>query len=54
MAFLPAQVDRLVVKIGTQTLTGGGAQIDVRRVQSLCTQIAALRKRGIEVIIVSS
>ncbi len=53
-SFLPANIERVVVKIGTQTLTGGGRTIDVRRVQSLCAQVAALRKRGIEVIIVSS
>lgn len=53
-SFLPANIERVVVKIGTQTLTGGARRIDVRRVQSLCAQVAALRKRGIEVIIVSS
>lgn len=54
MSFLPANVKRIVVKVGTQTLTGGGASIDLKRVQSLCSQVAALRKRGLEVVVVSS
>ena len=51
---MPAHIERVVVKVGTQTLTAGKRSIDVRRVQSLCAQVAALRKRGIEVIVVSS
>lgn len=54
MSFLPAHVDRLVVKVGTQTLTGGGRSIDLSRISSLCSQVAALREKGIEVIVVSS
>lgn len=54
MSFLPAHVRRVVVKIGTQTLTGGGREIDLRRVGHLCAQVAALRTRGIEVVVVSS
>lgn len=54
MSFLPAHVDRIVVKVGTQTLTGGGQSIDSRRIEALCSQVAALRLRGIEVVVVSS
>lgn len=54
MSFLPANVRRVVVKVGTQTLTGGGRGIDVDRVRNLCSQVAEVRARGIEVIVVSS
>lgn len=54
MAFLQANARRIVVKVGTNTLTSGGRGIDVRRVQSLCSQVSSLRRRGFECIIVSS
>lgn len=54
MSFLPANANRVVVKVGTHTLTGGGSAIDLTRVQSLCAQVAALRKLGLEVVVVSS
>jgi len=54
MSFLPANAHRVVVKVGTQTLTGGGRMIDPHRVRILCDQIAALRARGLEVVVVSS
>jgi glutamate 5-kinase len=54
MAFLQANARRIVVKVGTNTLTSGGRGIDVRRVQSLCSQVSTLRRRGFECIIVSS
>lgn len=54
MAFLQANARRIVVKVGTNTLTGGGCSIAPQRVQQLCAQIAALRERGLECIVVSS
>lgn len=54
MALPNASAQRIVVKIGTNTLTSNAQSIDVERVQSVCSQIAALRERGIEVIVVSS
>jgi glutamate 5-kinase len=45
---------RLVVKLGTGVLTSGIGQLDVSRIDSMCAQIADLRRQGTEVIIVSS
>jgi glutamate 5-kinase len=45
---------RVVVKLGTGVLTHGVGQLDEPRIASVCAQIAALRSRGAEVIVVSS
>ena len=45
---------RVVVKLGTGVVTTGLGELDTARVTSVCGQIAALRARGTEVIIVSS
>ena len=45
---------RVVVKLGTGVLTSGIGDIDTDRIFAICDQIAALRARGTEVIIVSS
>jgi glutamate 5-kinase len=45
---------RLVVKVGTGVLTGGGPQLDVARMADLVRQIAGLRQGGHEVLLVSS
>jgi glutamate 5-kinase len=54
MSFLPTNARRLVVKVGTQTLTGKGRSVDPARVRNLCAQVAAVRASGIEVVVVSS
>jgi len=54
MEFLQTNARRIVVKIGTNTLTSGGRGIDLARVQCLASQIATLRQRGLECIVVSS
>jgi glutamate 5-kinase len=54
MHFLRHNVRRVVVKIGTNTLTARGKAIHTERVDALCAQIAALREQQIEVVIVSS
>jgi len=48
------QPKRIVVKLGTGVLTRGIGQLDAARIQDLCAQLAALRKAGTEVIVVSS
>jgi len=48
------QPKRIVVKLGTGVLTHGIGQLDTARIESLCAQLAALRKAGTEVIVVSS
>ena len=44
----------IVVKIGSSTLVDADGRLDHGYIDSLCTQIAALRERGIHVITVSS
>jgi glutamate 5-kinase len=45
---------RIVVKLGTGVLTSGAGQLDERRIGDICAQIAGLRRRGTEVIVVTS
>ncbi len=47
-------VKRITVKVGSNVLTRPGGKLDVTRMSALVDQIAALRERGIEVILVSS
>ena len=49
-----AQAKRVVIKLGTGVLTSGIGDLDTARIDTLCRQVMALRKRGIEVVIVSS
>ena len=46
--------ERVVIKIGTSSLVGAGGEPDPRRIEALCSGVAALRKRDIDVVIVSS
>ncbi|ACB77427.1 glutamate 5-kinase [Opitutus terrae] len=45
---------RVVIKLGTGVLTSGIGQLDTARIAAVCGEVAALRARGTEVIIVSS
>lgn len=45
---------RLVIKLGTSTLTAGTAQLSPPRIVDLVRQMAALRGQGQEVVVVSS
>jgi glutamate 5-kinase len=45
---------RVVIKLGTGVLTSGIGELDTARITCVCAQIAALRARGTEVIVVSS
>jgi glutamate 5-kinase len=45
---------RIVVKLGSNLLTNGGVCLDVEMMASLVSQIAALHKKGLEIIVVSS
>jgi glutamate 5-kinase len=45
---------RIVVKLGTRLLTGGGQYLDQKAIAGLVGQIAGLHERGAEIIIVSS
>jgi glutamate 5-kinase len=54
MAAAGSPMTRVVVKLGTSTLTGGGAAISAPRLVDLARQVAALRERGSQVVLVSS
>ena len=45
---------RIVVKLGTNLLTGGGGQLDQNIISRLTTQVAQLHKQGLELLVVSS
>ncbi|MFA6930604.1 MAG: glutamate 5-kinase [Lentisphaeria bacterium] len=49
-----ASVKRVVVKVGTQLLRGGKNSSSGKRIEELVEVLAALRARGLEVILVSS
>ncbi len=54
MSFLPQKVKRVVFKLGTGVLTRSVGELDNARIRGIGREIAALRQRGIEVVIVSS
>jgi len=45
---------RIVIKIGTSTLTHKSGELNIRRTEKLCKIISDIKNSGIEVIIVSS
>jgi glutamate 5-kinase len=45
---------RVVVKLGTGVLTSAAGELNTARIAAVCSEIAALRARGTEVIVVSS
>ena len=45
---------RVVVKVGTNLLTGGGAALDLDAMSRIVEQVVALRERGGQVIVVTS
>ena len=54
MRTMKTPVKRITVKVGSNVLTRPGGKLDVTRMSALVDQVAALRERGIEVILVSS
>lgn len=51
---MAAHYKRIVVKIGSNVLTQNDGLPDISRIKNITQQIAALRKRGIDTILVSS
>ena len=45
---------RIVIKIGTSTLTGGGAKIQMPKMIDLVRQLCALKDRAADVLLVTS
>jgi glutamate 5-kinase len=54
MRFLEANARRVVIKIGTNSLAGPQGRLLDGRMAELSAQVAALRKAGFEVVIISS
>ncbi len=54
MAKLSLPYNRIVVKLGTNLLTGGSSQLDKDIMSNLSAQIARLHQQGLEMLIVSS
>jgi glutamate 5-kinase len=48
------QYHRLVIKLGTNLLTGGKGCLDISTMTSLVDQVAQLHRQGVEVVLVSS
>ena len=51
---IAASAQRVVVKVGTRALVQGSGRPDGRRIAALAMQLAAMRKAGREVVLVSS
>ncbi|MGB3801277.1 MAG: glutamate 5-kinase [Lewinella sp.] len=45
---------RLVIKVGTNVLTRADGRLDITSISNLVDQIAALKQRGVELVLVSS
>ena len=45
---------RVVIKVGTSTLTHKNGHINIRRIENLCKEISDLKNSGLEIIFVSS
>jgi len=54
MQFLEANARRIVVKIGTNSITGTGGALLTDRIDGLCAQISSLKEQGFEVLVISS
>jgi glutamate 5-kinase len=54
MQFLETNARRVVVKIGTHSIAGPDGALLTDRIESLSRQVASLRERGIQVLVVSS
>jgi len=50
----PAGAKRMVVKLGTSSLTSSDGRPDVARLNRITDQIVDLRERGVEIVVVSS
>ncbi len=50
----PSRASRVVIKLGTGVLTTGVGQLNKHRIDAICSQVAGLRRQGVEVLVVSS
>jgi len=54
MQFLEANARRVVIKIGTNALTGPDGALLIDRIHDICSQVANLRRQDYDVIVISS
>jgi hypothetical protein len=54
MSQRPAEAKRIVVKLGTSSLTSGDGIPDRQRLQRITEQVLSLYRSGVQVVIVSS
>ncbi len=54
MSSVKKSAHRVVIKLGTGVLTQGVGQLDLLRMEEICSQVAHLKTSGFEVIMVSS
>lgn len=48
------EIERVVIKIGTSSISCDNGNLDLEKIDKLCFEIANLKNRGIDVILVSS
>ena len=46
--------DKIIIKVGTSTLTYDTGMLNLLKIESLCKVLADLQNRGIKIILVSS
>jgi glutamate 5-kinase len=51
---LDKKIKRLVVKVGTSSVTRDGGHLDLKRISRFVQELATLRKKGIDILLVSS
>src|SRR5688500_9336928 len=49
-----ANAKRIVVKVGTSSVTGAGGKFDTARIDSLCAELAAIRTGERQLVLVTS
>jgi glutamate 5-kinase len=54
MAFITDNTRRVAIKVGTGVLTSRTGELDTHRIADIAEQIAGLRQRGVQVLVVSS
>ena len=48
------QAKRVVIKVGTSTLTYENGKLNLRRIEELCRVISDLQNSGMQIVLVSS
>lgn len=54
MMFAPERIKRIVIKIGTSTLTHSTGRLDLRHIETLARVISDIKNMGLDVVLVTS